>query len=142
MKNPNFTKQTNSNPRPFPLTQLSPKLDKQCLDSSPFDITTGWSGKYRIQCFLVWMFHMEKVSYIGTVSSGNGRTSVAGSFSCQPPPITKQQALEKTPRICYPVYKFCEFCVLVKMILHRRGAEFAEIFIFFFCVLCVSAVKI
>lgn len=47
MKNLSFTKQSYTNARAFPFTQLRAKFEKERFNIDPFDIATYWSGKYQ-----------------------------------------------------------------------------------------------
>lgn len=68
MKNPSFSKQTNTNAGTFSLAQFRSEFDKQRFDVGPVDIAAGWPGKNQFQCFLVLAFHLDIVPHIGTVS--------------------------------------------------------------------------
>ena len=68
MKNPPFSKQTNTNTGAFALAQFRTELDQQRFDVGPVDIGAGGSSKYQFQCLLMFALHLEIVSRNGTAS--------------------------------------------------------------------------
>ena len=69
MKNPSFSKQTNTNAGTLSLAQFRSEFDKQRFDVGPVDTAAGWSGKDLLQCFLMFPLHLDIVPYAGTVSN-------------------------------------------------------------------------
>lgn len=69
VKDPSFSKQTDTHTRTLALAQLRSELDKQRLDVRPVDIAADGSCKYQFQCLLMFVLHFAMVPYLDTVSN-------------------------------------------------------------------------
>lgn len=67
MKHPNLPEKKDRHATALALTNLRSKLDKQCFNIAPLEVSAHRTGKDSLKSFLVPLPHDEMVPYLGTM---------------------------------------------------------------------------